>query len=246
MMRFTNDFHSWLRHSWKSFANRLTRDPKIVIHGNSCIIPYIIAKLCRCLGLSVLVCEDSNRDGASGTHSTANWIPAYKRLSYLGSSQKLHIFNHHAMVWGNEFKSEWNCLPLLRLEFESGWCLWYQLIINECSLKTVWSNEDRVQNLNSIARPYHERVFTCFTPLTEFVHPWPWRWHTFVLTSLWCDQYFSLGGVSGTHSPANWIPAYKPTELPMVKSKTLTAAIGSLLTVATHMFLGLFIVVGRH
>ena len=38
VIRFTNDFHSWLRHSWKSLANRLTRDPKIVIHGNSCII----------------------------------------------------------------------------------------------------------------------------------------------------------------------------------------------------------------
>ena len=45
-MRFANDFHSWrnswLRHSWKLLANRLTRDPKIVIHGNSCIILYII------------------------------------------------------------------------------------------------------------------------------------------------------------------------------------------------------------
>ena len=41
-MRFANDFHSWLRHSWKLLANRLTRDPKIVIHGNSCIILYIL------------------------------------------------------------------------------------------------------------------------------------------------------------------------------------------------------------
>ena len=40
-MRFANDFHSWLRHSWKLLANRLTRDPKIVIHGNSCIILYL-------------------------------------------------------------------------------------------------------------------------------------------------------------------------------------------------------------
>ena len=32
--------HSWLRHSWKSLANRLTRDTKIVIYGNSCIILY--------------------------------------------------------------------------------------------------------------------------------------------------------------------------------------------------------------
>ena len=42
--RFANDFHSWLRHSWKLLANRLTRDPKIVIHGNSCIILYIFIK----------------------------------------------------------------------------------------------------------------------------------------------------------------------------------------------------------
>ena len=54
-MRFANDFHPWLRHSWKllanritsdrhgwkSLANRITSDPKIVIHGNSCIILYI-------------------------------------------------------------------------------------------------------------------------------------------------------------------------------------------------------------
>ena len=44
VMRFTNDFHSWLRHSWKSLANRLTRDPKIVIHGNSCIILNVITE----------------------------------------------------------------------------------------------------------------------------------------------------------------------------------------------------------
>ena len=40
-MRFANDFHSWLHHSWKLLANRLTRDPKIVIYGNSCIILFI-------------------------------------------------------------------------------------------------------------------------------------------------------------------------------------------------------------
>ena len=42
VMRFANDFHSRLRHSWKLLANRLTRDPKIVFHGNSCIILYIL------------------------------------------------------------------------------------------------------------------------------------------------------------------------------------------------------------
>ena len=42
VMRFANDFHSWLCHSWKLLESRLTREPKIVIHGNSCIILYII------------------------------------------------------------------------------------------------------------------------------------------------------------------------------------------------------------
>ena len=41
-MRFANDFHSWHHHSWKSLANRLTRETKIVIHGNSYIIPYFM------------------------------------------------------------------------------------------------------------------------------------------------------------------------------------------------------------
>ena len=41
VMRFANDFHSWLRHSWKLLANRITRDPNIIIHGNSCIIIYV-------------------------------------------------------------------------------------------------------------------------------------------------------------------------------------------------------------
>ena len=46
-MQFANDFHSWLRHSWKYLANRLTRDPKIVIHGNSCIILYVTYRGCH-------------------------------------------------------------------------------------------------------------------------------------------------------------------------------------------------------
>ena len=45
-MRFAIDFHPWLRHSWKSLANRLTRDTNIVIRGNSCIILYT-DNLCR-------------------------------------------------------------------------------------------------------------------------------------------------------------------------------------------------------
>ena len=54
---FANDFHEWRSHEWKSLANHLTRDqksllmkiigksphswPKIVIHGNECIILFL-------------------------------------------------------------------------------------------------------------------------------------------------------------------------------------------------------------
>ena len=57
--RFANDFHEWrshewkslanpltsdtkiVRHEWKSLANPLTSDPKIVIHGKECIILFL-------------------------------------------------------------------------------------------------------------------------------------------------------------------------------------------------------------
>ena len=41
---FTDDFHEWRSHEWKSLANHLTRDQNIVIHGNE----YIILFLTRC------------------------------------------------------------------------------------------------------------------------------------------------------------------------------------------------------
>ena len=43
---FTRDFVTR-----KLLANRLTRDPKIIIHGNSCIILYVFHVIfCRCSG----------------------------------------------------------------------------------------------------------------------------------------------------------------------------------------------------
>ena len=41
VMRFANDCHEWLRHSWKLLENRLTRDPKIVIHCSHGLLLYI-------------------------------------------------------------------------------------------------------------------------------------------------------------------------------------------------------------
>ena len=39
--RFAYDFHEWRSHEWKLWANRPTSDPKIVIHGNECIILFL-------------------------------------------------------------------------------------------------------------------------------------------------------------------------------------------------------------
>ena len=39
--RFVDDFHEWRSHEWKSSANRITSDPKIVIHGNECIMLFL-------------------------------------------------------------------------------------------------------------------------------------------------------------------------------------------------------------
>ena len=38
--RFAGDFHEWRIDEWKSSANPITCDPKIVIHGNGCIILF--------------------------------------------------------------------------------------------------------------------------------------------------------------------------------------------------------------
>ena len=39
--QFANNFHKWRSHEWQLMANRLTSDPKIVIHGNECIILFL-------------------------------------------------------------------------------------------------------------------------------------------------------------------------------------------------------------
>ena len=36
-----NDFHKWQSHKWKSLANRIMSDPKIVIHGNECTVLFL-------------------------------------------------------------------------------------------------------------------------------------------------------------------------------------------------------------
>ena len=37
---FANDIHEWRSHDWKSVANHLTSDQKIIIHGNEWFILF--------------------------------------------------------------------------------------------------------------------------------------------------------------------------------------------------------------
>ena len=55
VMRFANNFHAWLRRSWKVFVftKRLARSPKIVILGSSCIIFIYLPKLVACIPISM-------------------------------------------------------------------------------------------------------------------------------------------------------------------------------------------------
>ena len=41
MRWFTNDLHEWWSHKWKSLANHITSDHKIVIQGNDCNILFL-------------------------------------------------------------------------------------------------------------------------------------------------------------------------------------------------------------
>ena len=38
--RFANSFYNWRSHEWKSLANQITSDQKILIRGNACIILF--------------------------------------------------------------------------------------------------------------------------------------------------------------------------------------------------------------
>ena len=46
MRWFANDFHEWRSREWKSLANHITNDQKIVIHDSECIISFLYAILC--------------------------------------------------------------------------------------------------------------------------------------------------------------------------------------------------------
>ena len=114
-MRFANDFHSWLRHSWKLLANRLTRDPKIVIHGNSCIILYII-------------CADNGLVPSRQCWNIVNWTLRNKLQWNLN-------WNSHIFIQGNVFENIiWKMAAILSqpqsVKQVQLWLDWQPLIFN--------------------------------------------------------------------------------------------------------------------
>ena len=88
-MRFAHDFHLWLRNSWKLWANRLTRDPKIVIHGNSCIILYIFNYSYFEIS-QILPCTSKSCNGIFSCDQAALWMVFSVRLSVCPS----HLFDY--------------------------------------------------------------------------------------------------------------------------------------------------------
>ena len=65
VMRYANDLHTWLRHSRKPLANRITRATKeIVVDGNTGIIQYILhIEILMCLYVCVRTGNDSAMSG---------------------------------------------------------------------------------------------------------------------------------------------------------------------------------------
>ena len=106
--------------------------------------------------------------------------------------------------------------------------------------QTDWAIEDQAKNLNSTARPYDQQAFSPPDPLPFGIRTWLWRYTYLLLliSMLWHRQaiFESKGDklsssaesrirtqrVSETQSPADWMPADKPTELSRIKLKTWT------------------------
>ena len=99
-MRFANDFHSWLRHSWKLLANRLTRDPKIVIHGNSCIILYILFLVLQDYFLSISYVNKHMQPLSDSKVHGANMGPIWGRQDPGGP----HVGPMNFAIWA---KNQW-------------------------------------------------------------------------------------------------------------------------------------------
>ena len=112
--------------------------------------------------------------------------------------------------------------------------------LNAC-WQTDWAVEDQAKNLNSTARTYDQQAFSPPDPTAS------WLWHLALVINMFvvvnfdalaqagkrysnrkepsCLPLLNAGfepKISDTYSPADWMPADKPTELSKIKLKTWT------------------------
>ena len=90
---FANDFHSW-----KLLANRLTRDPKIVIHGNSCIILYRMLGSSKIEAIAEWHLSMATRAGVKYVLSNTN---TNTNTFFSGVSNTNTNTNTPAKIWSN-------------------------------------------------------------------------------------------------------------------------------------------------
>ena len=97
--------------------------------------------------------------------------------------------------------------------------------------QTDWAIEDQAKNLNSTARPYDQRAFSPLDPTVSWLSHLALAIYIFVVVNFTGKQYsnrketscFPLlnegfePGIPDTKSPADWMLADKPTELPRIK-----------------------------
>ena len=74
VMRFANDFHSWLRHSGKSLANRLTHDPKTLF-----TVTHALFFIYMCIKLDHVI-------------TALDCIPLYLKIYLILYYHKMHDF----------------------------------------------------------------------------------------------------------------------------------------------------------
>ena len=108
-MPFANNFHESRSHEWKSLANRITGDTKIVIHGNECIIYFLNAILCP--EHTILLKQLSIADFAIVTKDGLLW------LSIVTSPQ---LICDVTRTWGTGIVTSYSSIVLAREKWHKG------------------------------------------------------------------------------------------------------------------------------
>ena len=100
MRRFVNDFHSWLRHSWKSLPNRLTRDKKSLFTVTHAL--FFISLVTSLTFLTVVAVDPITR---TKKEVLVDRTPIWYSWSYSHENGPLRsstsvASSHHAKMWG--------------------------------------------------------------------------------------------------------------------------------------------------